>query len=703
MTTVPIYYLRSALYLILSHAKTIAHVQHSEYIEEFDANTRSKPSEEEATWLGKKNYHIEKGFDITNRNVGKVWKAIQDYWESNKLATDLTQEEKDNINKLLNRRTNDRTKIHLDCYAIFTEYCDFVNGQYKPKKSRPVFSKAIDFRVDCTLAIGVCLLAKHTVSDNDKTLEFLEKVIKEIKQDRKQADEIPSEQDFWNLGSEDLTKITPLFNTHWECYERTDGIVPHDAKWGIAQSYIHIKAPNEQGIIPIVMSSHYPSGKHTHKGKLTLEANRHSLHLIAHLTREEKDRQTLSFFVMRLNYSSINDHHLIMGFHLAFSPYYGRYLTKSVIWLNRQDSTEPISLSDKRTAFKTTFPQAIRTFLYDRHRNRLTMPSTDFFNSTESLASTDLNSLEKWLEARDSALINDYILKGCAVDYYVFYNFCSDPTLISKVEDIANYLRMDVLSIQLNQDSAEFEAHYKHRRFTIKTNVEPEIDLSSEDTGAESKAPKNKIITRTYEETNFEGLARRHRSTIQLLFDEQRFVDRNGLFSMKTPYGNFVHLTFGVPEGNNVAFVDAFNKREYFEGIASGLNDDNNDPVSFRILLMRKEKLRTILGVKDNADFEPVDYIDTPTIKRICSYFYSYKKRSSIIVETSPFHLLDRFPFLEKVRNSNEGEFELKGVAGKFRIKVKYKNEEFNDEDLDLNKLLARAEAKAKGWFLSNK
>uniref|UniRef100_UPI003B3B8494 hypothetical protein n=1 Tax=Spirosoma sp. TaxID=1899569 RepID=UPI003B3B8494 len=173
MTTIPVYYLRSALYFILGHAKTIAHVEYSEYIEELDDNKIGKYSEEETIWLDKKNYLIEKGFDITDRKVGKVWKAIHDYWEPKRpFTTEPMQEESEDFLKFLHKRHDDRTKIHLDCYAIFTEYCDFVKGQYKPKKGKPEVLKAADFKIDSTLAIGVCLLAKQTVLDNARDIEF---------------------------------------------------------------------------------------------------------------------------------------------------------------------------------------------------------------------------------------------------------------------------------------------------------------------------------------------------------------------------------------------------------------------------------------------------------------------------------------------------------------------------------------------------
>jgi hypothetical protein len=583
---IPVFHLRKHVCLLLQHARiAIPGCEASISIQDsgpaFDHDESSFCQRHHLTFP----YH----YHVTKDRIGDTWKMIHNHWVAafKKRADDIPRSFRQTVAK--------KSRLQTDLYHGLLVWDA---GTLKRKKQ-----KAPTVPLPFALAVGelarlVCQELRDTKANQEinSIQSFLES--ENSAGNPEYGHEFAHRvMDFWCHKPELGNALPAIFtNSTWTCYERTDGISDAAAQWGIALSSITVGKPDEKGFMPINMHSKYVRGESYYKGIIAKEPK--SDHLVAQLLRES-DAMLPAFFVMRLNPSMPETQQLLIGHFLHYSVYYRHYLTKTVVWVKTDKSSQPQDLTEGEPAF-ANLPQSIKSFLKNRLRNRLTMPSKDV--TTDSNAD-DRHSLHHWLIKNNKAIIENPTLLAYVGDYFICYYHgeAAAHEQPATRAAIAKLLRVDRLAIWYDRDSMEFRAEYTHKR------------------GGAA-------------ESTYRGVARFNSSTIQLLLNEfEDEKDSDTLFQRKAQ-ANFVHITVSTPLVHPVALQPIINAHDYFPGIVSGLNDEHNTPVSFRMAIVKREKFLNKNELKTNQVFVPADHLNNPVLQKVIKYFKAHLHNLSIKV-----------------------------------------------------------------------
>lgn len=742
-TTVPVYCLRKPIYLLLKHAKDhwiewnnpeIGIDKPSDQLSKQESeniyinNIKDLAiDEEEKIFLENQNLTIYEFIEIKNKYITSIWIKINTYWVK---ANDyLYNKEHTNsrggknqgqiepfakyedvsplivkaIKALFRTSVTGKSSLHYGVYTPLIAWDKLVKDK-KPREAAQISS---------SFALGICHLAKISLSGSDVNADELLQLnniieyIEKFREDGRHKENSKAEADkahylsiekalsFWHNGAaKNHKKSIPagFIDSDWVCYERTDGVANDQATWGIALSSVNIGSTDKNGYTPITIKSDYVSGAYCHKGLIAFEANKE--HLVAHMIQEGKDEMP-AFFIMRAKHMVDNEHRLLVGHFSYYSGHYEKFITKTVIWLDKKSPllpTENFSLPDDlantNDLFEKNVPEFVRAFLNSRLRNRLTMPSSYFTTDKES----DLrHSIQKWLHEVNKNIMDDYLLYGCRGDYFVCYYYgdtTGDRLNYSDV-DISKFIRIDELSISYNPDSIAFTALYIHNRNNALVN-------------GESKSTEN---DRMSEVKYKELIVSRKDSTIQLLLQEYELVLQEYINPEKIKKSareilkpTYVHLSFCIPTVHEVAQFE-LQQTDYFPGIISGLNDVQNDPVSFRVVVVKKEKFFKA-GEPCTSVPRPEDIWNNKNkvFRRVVSYLRNNVSSDSIKINSHSNTLAEQFPYLNELVLAG-GTYHIEaGTVFEVRCVHKEKDLPLKGEDLDI--ILREADNQVSTWNL---
>nr|GFC66946.1 hypothetical protein [Tanacetum cinerariifolium] len=218
-------------------------------------------------------------------------------------------------------------------------------------------------------------------------------------------------------------------------------------------------------------------------------------------------------------------------------------------------------------------------------------------------------SLLRWIEQYNYDIIDNEMLLAYTGEYFICYYHGEawSQEQPPADEEIAASLRIDRLTIWYDQDAVEFKAEYTHARGRTSESV-------------------------------YRGVARYNSSTIQLVLKEdkeKKGVENNYAYSLisNNAQANFVHITVSTPLTLPEALKETIKEYTYFPGIVNGMNDSNSAPVSFRMALVKREKLVDDKTWEINRVFAPILHLDNPIMKEIIDYFRIHSESLSIKID----------------------------------------------------------------------
>ena len=512
----------------------------------------------------------------------------------------------------------------LDDRKVFRMMQDQINSVLRPKKqgNEYVFrDQTINVKYDFVLKLidfaEHVLTKKGNKSSGSNDLECLSAIRDLLKSEFSSKPDKAAEEDvqyrkvreehdkFWRAGS--LCK--KFHNTTWLCFQRTDGRKNQHANYGISISPVEIKYWGKDKVTANMICAYSDADgqveSYEYNGMVTADDNTENL--IIELKRVEKDAvpASVAYFVMQLGKDK--DQKVVLGYHMYYSLFSQRFITKVVIWeklddtkahhrlpVNNHDVTDENILTpyardinplDDIQDFKN-IPLLIRRFLSDRKLNRLTLPS-----KTISQLELKENSLKKWIEPKYNKA-DDQILKACCGKYHLFYYYGERIYENMEEGDILEFIRVDELSISFDENFANFSATYVHER--------------------------NRGIT-------YHGKADRKSTTIEVL------VEYKGGEKYKTTNVNMILISFSIPNSDEHVFEQEYIRYSSFEGLISGLNDNELTPVAFLALIKKMPP--------DNKDYGGLIYNKKDPENAVSGELIDFfkKNRKQLKIEVAPF------------------------------------------------------------------
>lgn len=397
---------------------------------------------------------------------------------------------------------------------------------------------------------------------------------------------IQRHESFWKS---DINTIPEKFqDSFWVCHERTDGNSKESDlieknKWGIVKCSVEIKTLTEENYTPIIIKSELGATKYAFEGIVTFDSQ--SKYLIAQLRRnvpESTNRATPTFYIIPV--FDEKDQELAIGYTLYFSIISRRFITKTVVW-QHSNVRVPVENLDSKDKKFSKIDLKIRRYLNSRVLNRLTLPSLPITN-LDVQNRNRFDSLQNWLMKRTDSVESDSDLMACVDTYYICY-FAGDikkakyPSNIEsesvfseeQINECNDYLlksiQVDKLEISFDENQVEFIAKYIH------TNRK----------GVESSSKKVK-------DTNFNGYVRIKKATVEVILEQEKrelYSHLTNPFGYKNTSASYILLNFCIPIVHENSAKETLNDRDFFPGLLSGLNDKNNNPISFKALVIKRK------------------------------------------------------------------------------------------------------------------
>ncbi|WP_461136955.1 hypothetical protein [Spirosoma lituiforme] len=337
-------------------------------------------------------------------------------------------------------------------------------------------------------------------------------------------------EDVITLLFKNKARLKYLEDTEWVLFERVGYEPIKNSEWGIAVGRIHFTVFRDY--LHVTMNTIYKTINRTYRGIATHDAQKC---LFLDLLKIEDS--TRSNFILQLADSDVHSQSLLIGHYSFYSPSnaFDHILSKTVVLLkvmknvdaNTQKNYLSIGNYDYNTDEYKTIPQDIRSFLYTREMNRMSMPKGKI---------GDLTDLEVFLRDHRHNKINPILKKHFLGDYKIYY----------KRTDSA--VTEDDLLIYFDEDAIKLMAKYTHK---------PDVDKKH-----------NKIwLGQIYLNDSKSG--------ISLELSNEKSKERQ---DQEDP----ILLTFWIPDK-----TVNFSESQCFPGVISGLEDSSDGPISFVCLAVR--------------------------------------------------------------------------------------------------------------------
>ena len=370
----------------------------------------------------------------------------------------------------------------------------------------------------------------------------------------------------WNPGD----RLRNFKGSRWLCFQRTDGCHSSSSDYGISISPLEIRyeRENNKSQYGVFMQSRYHSDQsgdtqtYQYTGMVTDVVSTNSL--VFELWRDQKDRspESVSYIVLTLTSEANPD--VLIGFHMYYSVYSSRYVTKSVLFQHFDDSDIKFDLNpeERKLPAEQLFPKLshdynpdddpkefkeipllIRRFLARRDLNRLTQPSTRISSLEEGE-----NSLAKWMDSRNGIDAHP-ILDACQGNYSIYYFYGDQIAEKADTDEIFQKVRKDRLTISYDENLAAFKALFYHER------------------------------TRNATYTGKVGL---NMQTIEIN------VEDNGDDKYNSTELNMVFISFTIPAHDKGVFADEFKGKKSLEGLIAGCNDNENTPIALIAMIIKE-------------------------------------------------------------------------------------------------------------------
>lgn len=513
-----------------------------------------------------------------------------------------------NLNKLCPKNINSKSEIFLESTIIENVNDDKIKRIYLYIKQVviPDLFKNKEDNLEVLKEINFIHDAWKKYIENRKVKEGTEKA------DISKA--ISSGKSLWQLTEHHSYLLEEFMNSKWLIYERTDSGNKSNNNRGYSISCLEIFSIIDKVFLPAKVTSKYQNQQgiledNKFLGLVGLDET--SKYIFISLKKDDIKLPSISFFVLRIDMNSLQDQEILIGYHLYFSAYFNKCITKVVCaqrvdkktmsWqvIHKTPPFEPKDLTENIT--NEDVPQVIRRYLANRALNRLSMPE----KIISFLYGRD-RTLEKWLNNKIEQAANDLKLQACVGNYSIYYFIGNtshlDPKYAQLDEDlIYKNLREDLLDVKYDEDLIDYKAHYLHRR------------------GLNAKVLH-------------EGFVSRKGNTVELILEyrENKYA--------KTTKANYIFLSFCIPDFDKNIFPLEFAKSEYnmLPGIISGLNDEYSTPISCLAMVVKNSRSNKIDIINDDYKLNLDDF----SKKKIVNFFIDNFDRNRISVSPS-FKSLD--------------------------------------------------------------
>ncbi|WAC11881.1 hypothetical protein ON006_29640 [Dyadobacter pollutisoli] len=463
-----------------------------------------------------------------------------------------------------------------------------------PKGGRSRFHADIDTMlrlhrdddVRSRLALVICGMALDAISLNSKIadasiVKALQMTIQKIYEDKPVAVARTKKVNDNELVTSDFLK--EFENTNWQCYERKD--TKQGDNWGIAVSILKIGNSQSGDFIRLYDKIAKPT-KPTYTG--TGHYLSHSSYLEIRLVSKEVPGK-INFLLLKIGEKPI-EQSVLIGFSLKFSRSYNRYLTKTVYLkkkdINHKYKPHEVQESDNNlipyTLFEKTSSEEsvnysvpdkskeveveeekvekkkvpleeidleIRQFLWNRRRNRMSMPA-DISNANPN---DNESSIQHWQEKRFQETMSEDLLTTLVRKFLVVYQgYNGVETKPASAQKLRKEVQYDSLELRKNPVSMIFEASYKHSI----TNSPGDVTVME-----------------------FVGKARRSGTNAQIILEQKKSnKPHEGILTGTSTQGNYILINFSIWEPVTHDTV--------IEGLLTRIVDDRTGPACYRCFLV---------------------------------------------------------------------------------------------------------------------
>ena len=336
-------------------------------------------------------------------------------------------------------------------------------------------------------------------------------------------------------------RLNYLENTEWVLFERIGDDAIKDADWGIAVGRISFKS--FKYYLNVRMNTVYQTINRTYEGIASQDSQKC---LFVDLLKLEDN--TRSNIVLQLADSDVHKQDLLIGHYTFYSPSnaYDHILSKTVILLKvhpiPDDKTKsnylPIGNYNYKSDQYFAISSHIRSFLYSRGMNRMSMPKE---------AVSNLGELDRFLLSHRLNKINSKLKKHFINDYLVYY------------KNTAGLIVEDILKIYFDSDAIKLCALYSHS---------PDVDR---------KHYKNWVGGIFINDAQ-SGIS------LELSNEKSKFRD-----DQEDP----ILLSFWIPDWR-VTFFES----QCYPGVISGLEDSSKGPIAYTCLVVKKN-IENFMGLLD--------------------------------------------------------------------------------------------------------
>lgn len=322
-----------------------------------------------------------------------------------------------------------------------------------------------------------------------------------------------------------------LVGSSWWVFERIGDHPIKDGVWGLAVGKLTFFL--EKGFVVTEMIFRFDKTIRTYTGIASHDIKSDYIYIDQISSDETKRRSNL---ILRMADMDFNEQDTMLGHYSYHSKVYSRLISKTVLCLKLTDDEKSGKtllevgnyLNNERERYEL-IPLPIRSFLYNREKNRMSVPLKIV---------TNLDELDRLLEKRKGNLEHKIIREHIRGGYYVYYKKISGDI-------IENHLEIDY-----NSESVIVGCTFVHaadKRFDNKLNWKGNIFY-------------NKL-------QNVMVLEMSNEKTIQDPLDEDPIL-----------------LSFNLPEEDR-----SFSEVECYQGIIAGLGDGRTGAVSYKCLIISKK------------------------------------------------------------------------------------------------------------------